>query len=165
MHCTGCSLEPVDPTLHFPQLKSKTCWTNHQHGDRTALLSGGHMPPCGMPIDSPHESCIRRKRELLRGATAPKPGQGFWMGVLPPQGDPTPSQRNLAHACLFATPAFWVQFPRGWESWHLCVHAAPMGAGTEPTGSCDTQHTPCQALKPSWQLWLFCGFATWLTVG
>ena len=85
---------------------AKTCWTYHQRGGRTALLSGGHMPPCGMPIDSPHESCIRRKRELLRGATAPKPGQGFWMGVLPPQGNPTPSQRNLARACLFATPAF-----------------------------------------------------------
>jgi len=37
------------------------------------LLSGGRTPPSVMPIDSPHEPCIRRKRELPGGCTAPWP--------------------------------------------------------------------------------------------
>jgi hypothetical protein len=41
--------------------------------DHTALLSVGHTSPSVMPIDSPHGSRIRRKRQLLGGATAPKP--------------------------------------------------------------------------------------------
>lgn len=38
-----------------------------------ALLSVGHTAPSVMTIHSPHGSCIRRKRQLLGGATAPKP--------------------------------------------------------------------------------------------
>ena len=37
------------------------------------MLSGGRTPPSVMPIDSPHEPCIRRKRELPGGCTAPWP--------------------------------------------------------------------------------------------
>lgn len=41
--------------------------------DHAALLSVGRISPSVMPIDSPHGSHIRRKRQLLGGATAPKP--------------------------------------------------------------------------------------------
>jgi len=45
----------------------------HQCGDHTALLSEGHTPPSVMPIYSPRGLNIRRKRQLLRGCTAPAP--------------------------------------------------------------------------------------------
>ena len=47
---------------------------------------------------------IRRKRELFRGRAAPMPAC-LHLGCCHPAVTPSPSQQNVALACLFASPA------------------------------------------------------------
>lgn len=78
-------------------------WKHHQCERSHCLAERRATPPLGMPIDSPHGSCIRRKRQLLGGFAAPRlDWPGPW--VSPPQSAPTPPQQNVARACLFASP-------------------------------------------------------------
>jgi hypothetical protein len=75
------------------------------HTRCTALLNGGHRSPSVMPIDSPHESAS--------GGNENSPGGALPRSLLAPitwrrhpsDEAPSPSQQNVAHACLFATPA------------------------------------------------------------
>jgi hypothetical protein len=98
-------------------------------------------------------------------------------GVLPPQGTPkSPSQQNVALACLFATPAR-VE-PQGEHTQRTRLTATGgRGSGANGWLSLSLSLVPALSLcvrvdggmyvglPGQRQLWLFGEFTTWLTIG
>ena len=110
-----------------------------QRIEHAVLLAGGLTPPSVMPIDSPHETCIRRKRKLLEGCTAPQPA---WLPVMSASphsrcGKPQPATAEcctclpVCHSCPQQRPGSFgcsVDLPLGSRS--ADPHPTAVGAET-----------------------------------
>ena len=146
---TGRSLEPAPAAIHGVAIEDRE--GDHQRGGRAALLGGGRTPPFVMPIDSPHEPAIRRKRELPGGCAAPPGLCPCWRSTVRWASPPRKvcSKPITAEGC----PCLPVCHSRTAGSPARAPVVPREGGGPNAGGT------------PPWRPWLRGEVTTWLTVG